>query len=241
MPNDLAIPTRREELTAETYLRALRIGDVIFEPRGNIAPDFLVGKDIAVEVRRLNQNYLSGGQVKGIEEDSIPLAAKVKKVLHGWPEPAGVPHDETWFIGHTIYNRPLDPWTEIRSRLEHFLTDFYYGDRQPHTEVRLTKTFGVHAIKASKRLATFYRLAGYSDHDAGGWVRAELTKNVTLCIEDKREALRSLSAYRERWLLLIDHIGYGHHEDFTVKRGGWDRIILISPEGNANAYEPREE
>jgi hypothetical protein len=48
--------------------------DIVFEPDGNVAPDFLVNKCIAIEVRRLNQNYDRGTRIRGLEEDRIPLS-----------------------------------------------------------------------------------------------------------------------------------------------------------------------
>lgn len=34
--------------------------DIVYEPDGNIAPDFLLNKRVAVEARRLNQNKSDG-------------------------------------------------------------------------------------------------------------------------------------------------------------------------------------
>jgi len=68
---------RREESRAEAYLHSLNLGYVVFEPRGNVTPDFLVDGRIAVEVRRLNQSYVHQGELRGIEEDSIPLSSRL--------------------------------------------------------------------------------------------------------------------------------------------------------------------
>ena len=62
------------ERIVEKYLLALELGTVVFEPDGNIPPDFSVGGRIGVEVRRLNQNYQnSNGRSQGLEELAIPL------------------------------------------------------------------------------------------------------------------------------------------------------------------------
>ncbi|MDO9271654.1 MAG: hypothetical protein Q7T94_01375 [Rugosibacter sp.] len=62
------------ERLAEKYLLALNCGEVVFEPDGNIPPDFSVDARIGVEVRRLNQNYeKSDGSIEGLEELAIPL------------------------------------------------------------------------------------------------------------------------------------------------------------------------
>ena len=69
-----------EEIT-ENYLKSLGYINVVFEPDGNIPPDFSIDDRIAVEVRRLNQNYFEGHEVKGLEEDRIPFINLLKSTL----------------------------------------------------------------------------------------------------------------------------------------------------------------
>lgn len=111
-----------EERRAEQYLKSLNLGSVVFEPHGNIAPDFEVGNSIAVEVRRLNQNYEHGGTIRALEEDQIPLAAKMKNLVHGFrtsPDRDGEAH--SWFVCYTIRRRPIDPWRRLEPELKKFL------------------------------------------------------------------------------------------------------------------------
>jgi hypothetical protein len=61
------------EVLADAYLRHCGYTDVKYEPDGNIPPDFLVNGRIAIEVRRLNQNYVAPEGNKGLEEVRIPL------------------------------------------------------------------------------------------------------------------------------------------------------------------------
>ena len=63
----------REEKIAEAYLKSLGFKNVIFEPDGNIPPDFSIEGRIAVEVRRLNQNFFTKDEAHGLEETRIPL------------------------------------------------------------------------------------------------------------------------------------------------------------------------
>jgi hypothetical protein len=51
---------KSEERIAENYLTSLGFENVVFEPDGNIPPDFFVDDRIAVEVRRLNQHFFEG-------------------------------------------------------------------------------------------------------------------------------------------------------------------------------------
>jgi len=228
---------KREEARAETYLKSLNLGDVIFEPCGNISPDFKVGRDIAVEVRRLNQSYERGGKLRGLEEDQIPLASKVKKLVHAFRPPDKKEFMLSWFLSFQIRRRPIDPWRDIAKQLNSFLLRFAEGDESCRG-VRLSRSIYVSLTPASTKLDSFFRLGGWSDFDAGGWVIPELIKNINFCVGAKATALNSLSGYRERWLLLVDHIGFGHKEEFSIALGGWDRLILLAPEGKLTAYEP---
>jgi hypothetical protein len=63
----------REEKIAEAYLKSLGFKNVVFEPDGNIPPDFSMDGRIAVEVRRLNQHFFTKDEVRGLEEGRLPL------------------------------------------------------------------------------------------------------------------------------------------------------------------------
>ena len=60
------------ELLARSYLTSLHLGEVIFEPDGNIPPDFAIDKRIGVEVTRLNQHFAQAEKRVGLEEQRYP-------------------------------------------------------------------------------------------------------------------------------------------------------------------------
>jgi len=76
------------EIIAEMHLKS-RFNDVIYEPYGNVYPDFLVNGRIAVEARRLNQNVVSKGKLQGLEESSIPLPKRIRDILEKMNDPFG--------------------------------------------------------------------------------------------------------------------------------------------------------
>src|SRR5689334_14040697 len=105
------------EQVACAYLADLGIGKVVYEPDGNVPPDFLVDGRIAVEVRRLNQNESTNSGFRGLEEVAIPLQMRIRKLLASLgPAKTGV----TWYV-HYTFQRPLPAWNvlrgELRSRL----------------------------------------------------------------------------------------------------------------------------
>lgn len=58
--------------------------NIQFEPIKNSPPDFLINNKIAVEVRRLNQNYFDGEKTFGLEELDIPLHFSILEVLNSF-------------------------------------------------------------------------------------------------------------------------------------------------------------
>jgi hypothetical protein len=94
-----------EELVNK-HLVHLGFKSVEYEPDGNIPPDFLVEGRIGIEVRRLNQNELTGSGFRGLEEVTIPLQMKMIKLLASLgPAESGV----SWFVCYSL-KRPLPPW-----------------------------------------------------------------------------------------------------------------------------------
>jgi hypothetical protein len=71
----------REENITEAYLKSLDFKDVVFQPDGNIPPDFSIDGRIAVEVRRLNQHFFTKDEVRGLEETRIPLFTLLESSL----------------------------------------------------------------------------------------------------------------------------------------------------------------
>ena len=72
---------KKSEQWAYEYLVDRGFADLIYEPDGNVPPDFLIDGYIAVEARRLNQNEESTGGYRGLEEVWQPLDKLVQKVV----------------------------------------------------------------------------------------------------------------------------------------------------------------
>jgi len=93
------------EQKAQIFLESLGYSNISPEPDGNIPPDLLVDKTIAVEVRRLNQNIIGETGYQGLEQVEIPLWMKMRKLLASFgPSSTGV----SWFVSYR-FRRPLVP------------------------------------------------------------------------------------------------------------------------------------
>lgn len=234
----------RSERLAQQYLLSLGLGEVKFEPDGNVPPDFLVGDSVAVEVRRLNQNHESATNGhQGLEVLDISLRQRISNYLRNF----GLSKEgECWYVAYD-FRRPLESWKTLRPLLERELSAFMLSATREQKKVRLTKTFGIELFKAGMDHGTFFVLGSSIDQDAGGWVMSELERNLRICITEKE---KKIASYRDRypawWLVLEDHIDHAvDQEDRPRFRSevmsridhSFDRLVLLDPSGRKRAFE----
>lgn len=216
---------------------------VVYEPNGRCTtPDFLADGRVAIEVRRLNQNERTGGIDRGLEETAVPLAESLSKLLESLgPSTSG----ESWFVSFR-FKRPIGSRKAVLRRLiKENLIAFRDGPTHEPISIPIAANFDLQVFRASKAHSTFFLLAGYSDIDSGGWILAEINKNLKLCINEKTRKVASVRhKYPEWWLVLIDCIGYGlrdldremFHDQFRVEHE-WNKIILLDPRNHHRAFE----
>jgi hypothetical protein len=66
------------ETLAFEFLHSRGVTEIVYEPHGNVPPDFVCAGKTAVEVRRLNQH---DGYGRGLEQVSLPLAMRFNALL----------------------------------------------------------------------------------------------------------------------------------------------------------------
>jgi len=232
-------PTER---IAYAHLKTLGFGVIGYEPDGKVPPDFLLDNRIAVEVRRLNQNVPSpSGGTEGLEESFLPLWRKLYQYL---PTVVQSTTGESWYVGIRM-SRPLEPWRKIQPPLKRALLAFHASSDRHETKLRVTPHLAIELKRAGRTYPGFFMLGTGIDRDAGGFVLAELHRNLQLCIAEKdRKITNYRSKYSEWWLLLVDHIGYAlDTEDRAYFRAlqrcdsSFARIILVSPHNPRHAFE----
>jgi hypothetical protein len=232
------------ERLAQLYLDSLDLGPVEYEPDGNVPPDFLVAGRIAVEVRRLNQNHeTADGEYQGLEELWIPLWQRLKRHL---PSLGPARDGECWYAC-IDFCRPLEEWTMLRPLIDAALLSFMANPERRQTTVQITPNFAIDLLKSGKDHGSFFVLGASSDNDSGGWVMAEVERNLRLCIEEKEGKIAPYRArYRTWWLVLADHIDYSMDpEDRDTFRAeimptiqhSFDRIVLLDPRDHRRAFE----
>jgi len=230
-----------EKLVAD-HLAHRGFTNVIYEPDGNVTPDFSVDGNVAIEVRRLNQNHYDGTNTKGLEETSISLWKNILNLLNDIGTPIA---DETWFV-HFRFSRPVEQWKKLRPSLHQALTDFAASETRQGRVIFENQGFELEVYcRASTIHSTTFILAGCSDQDSGGWLLAEMSKNISHCASEKSRKIAAVRPkYQCWWLALVDHIGYGldkfDRDQFQSQisiEHDWDKIIIIDPRDHTRWFE----
>lgn len=225
------------EQRALEFLHSRGYWNAVYEPDGNVPPDFAFGH-IAVEVRRLNQHDLSG---RGLEVSALPLAMKFRNLLTS----LGPPQGPSWFVTFR-YRRPIEKWSALSGKIKKALSAFRQRPSEEVDHLPISDRFSLGLARSSKAFESFFVLGGYTDHDAGGWITAETIKNLAIVIPEKSAKVERFHAkYVEWWLVLVDHISYARFEDHElsalrehVKRpAAWNKIFLVNPLAPHHAIE----
>ncbi|MGA2217939.1 MAG: hypothetical protein ABSG51_07625 [Terracidiphilus sp.] len=221
------------EAQALRYLSSLGFAQVVYEPDGNVPPDFLVNGRVAVEVRRLNFNYVDeAGHVEGVENSQFALLRYMRRLLPTFgPPKAG----QSWIV-RFWFKRPLPPLDKLRRAIQVALSRFRDGQLGDQ-EISISDQFTLYLFPCTVAFPNRFVLGGYVDRNAGGWVVSELEKNIQICVKEKTGKITRMRAkYPEWWLVLVDHIGFGQKESLNV-RHEWDKVILINPLKPEEGYE----
>lgn len=233
------------EKLVEKYLRSLKVGTIVFEPDGNIPPDFSAAGVLGVEVRRLNQNYhFEDARTEGLEQISIPLWQRFEKYF---PTIGKSVDGESWFIS-IRYQRPQASWKTVEPIIRRELLSFMTEPNRANTTININDTLQLKLRRTEKDHGSFFLLGSGVDRDAGGWVLSEVEANLKLCvIEKSRKISRYRSKYKSWWLILVDHIAFGVNEceqerlrtglATTIEFSDWEKIILIDPRSHFRTFE----
>ena len=230
------------EMIAYSYLVGKEFQTIQFEPRGQRTPDFLVNGSIAVEVRRLNQHHSHEGISRGLEEVSIPLQMRLRRLLLSFGPPI---QGQSWFVNYR-FRRPLPKpgklIADLRDALEEFKDNLGVSPPNP---IRLDRNFEVDLLPAGDKHPMLFLLGASIDRDTGGWVRPELERNLRIVVQEKAKIVSPYHGeYREWWLILVDRVSHGvwdGTEDFrralSDTEHAFSKIILIDESDPPRALE----
>jgi hypothetical protein len=221
----------REEQITEAYLRKSEFKDVVFEPDGNIPPDFSVDGKIAVEVRRLNQHFFTKDEIRGLEETRIPLFKLLESSLSEFDsEYKGY----SYWVSIRFY-RPVEKSDTNKKAIVKTLTDFLSRPLPPSCDIKVTENIYFHIYPSQAVEGRVFRFAGGTDRNSGGWALAEFKKNFNHCVAKKTEKIKDYhDKYISWWLVLVDQIAhvFNEREKDDVKsmisiNPSWDKVIVL--------------
>lgn len=229
-----------EKLVAD-HLAHRGYTDVVYEPDGNVPPDFLVNRSVAIEVRRLNQNHFQGSDAKGLEEVAIPLWKKIEKLIASFGSPTA---SESWFVFFR-FGRPVESWKTLEPKLRNTLQAFVDSSTKAKGTIALEGGFELDVFRSSSPHPTIFLMGGCSDNESGGWLLAEMETNIRHCANEKSRKIAGVRAkYGEWWLALVDYIGYSLDEfdremfrDQVSIQHDWDKILIIDPRDHTRWFE----
>lgn len=108
------------------------------------------------------------------------------------------------------YSRPVGELKVLRAKIRAELETFMRSPQRNRTKVRITPNFEMEIAPSFRNHGSFFVLGISADRDAGGFVLAEIEKNLRLCIAEKE---LKIAPYRTSTL-----------------SGGWSlKITSISP------------
>ena len=238
-----------DESIAHDMLSAIGYTNIQHEPDGNNPPDFLVDNRIAVEVRRLNENFFNSSKPEGLEQLHLAIDRFFTKEIN-----RGERNNENanWVI-EVFYQRPLHLNRSKKRDVKNWLSDFKWG----RTKER-KKTFesndghlSVQLIPVQSSSRKFFIPGVFVDYDSGGWVSEVLKENLEFCINEKEEKIYRVKDRYETWfLILIDYIGFLYAppideikesldeflSKYDLSASEFSQIILVDPGNHGNYY-----
>jgi len=227
----------REEKVAKKYLEQQNLGVVVFEPDGNIAPDFALSKNIAIEVRRLNRSLFIGeDEVISEEEIYIKFSAMLNDVAKNFD---ATYDNKTFFIG-IEHITPFKPKKSIKKHLEDKLTDFLnsYRGNLPF-RLKINKDIEL-IIFELQPIAGRVFVPIATMHLPAPVIVDLYNENIKNYIAEKsRKIQRYKYKYSEWWWLLVDMAKWdldlyelGKIKSSIIDLGLFDSVVVIDHEAN---------
>ncbi len=227
----------RDEQIAYNFLIEQGYDSVEFEPNGkSTPPDFLIDKNIGVEVRRMNIYVELNDKNVPIEKTEFKFVPRFKKALREL-ENTELKYSITVALR---YQRPI----KVSNKLMENIKDSIKTTTEKELfglEIEFSPQIKYKLYKGNGKSDENYELKIISDGDKGGIVPDTRYKSLKICIEEKTNKLVSLkNSYRELWLILIDDI-FSRVDDTTKQdfqrfpeiNTIFDRIVLISKRDNS--------
>jgi len=228
---------KAEEATAYQFLCSHYGTNVVYEPDGNMPPDFLVDGQYAVEVRRLNQNFFQQNDQVGLETLRYSLWSAIEEVCESF----GKEYCDSTYGVDVSYRRPIpgDHVKTVKDMIAKALCGYLETHAGQERFFKLDPNLSLSVFPLSPVKGCVFRMVGLLDLDRGGFVVPLYLDNLAHCIAEKSSKIEKCrSCYPHWWLLLVDHVGWGLDASATnllvhevTELGSFDRVMIIDRSG----------
>ncbi len=224
---------KEEEQIVQDYLISEGFNSIEFEPDGNIPPDFSINNNIAIEVRRLNENYFDENKRIGNYEEFYRLRYFIDHFLQDYKNEE-LRASYMLMIG---YERPLPNFAELKRDLKINLDNFIMNP-MPNVKIKITPTFTITLYPIKTRTKHKIHLSSSHDDNGGGAVTQIYISNINYCLKEKTDKiLKYKSNYSQWWLILVDSMFYRvlddalkHVPENIILPDEWDKLVIINPD-----------
>lgn len=223
-----------EEMVAFSFLKTLFGEEPDFEPDREIPPDFAYGKELGIEVRRLNQNYFGDAEPIGLENMNNVIQEIFEEILRSF---------DSNYIGSSYYvtisykREPALNFKAFKKSIKNSLQQFLKGNMELPAKLKVNSfiwldLFPSPPINEKLFVSSFLR----NDFDLGGFFIPVYKNNIEFCIKDKAKTVNPhLNKYRKWWLILVDYIQFPLRQEHIselistiVKPIIFDKIIILN-------------
>lgn len=224
-----------EERRVKAWLESSSFQQVVYEPVRSKTPDFLVDRQIAVEVRRLNQKWFNGRRNEGLEEAEARLYQGLVKELKDFGPPRA---GHSYYVSYR-FGRPIERWSVLKPRVSELLRAAAGSDHPEVRRYRIGRALELDFQPAGVVHEWHFVLATYIDRQAGGSTNAVLIDSVKkIVLEKTSKVLARLHLFSVWWLVLVDRtkFGFDRESGVVLESAGislevFERLVVLDHSG----------
>jgi type II secretory pathway component GspD/PulD (secretin) len=229
----------KDEIRAQHYLQTLKQTNLQYEPLGNVTPDFLMDNTIAIEVRRLNRNFINSKHKINIENVDISVIKNIKKTIEKFTHKY---YKNSAYISISLIKSiDIEKRINIIRRVKKILKK-HTNHISRNISYKIGDYLKLTFIPTDKR-ASIYSYSGCNNDFF--WILHQLKKSIQLVIDEKdKKVTKNFHFYNEWWLILVDSITYSlDNEDFEklkniqIDKRKFHKVIILSPKGKFKTVE----
>jgi len=233
-----------EEKIALEFLKSITNEVIEYEPNGNRTPDFKIGQNIAIEVRRLNKFINVNGEYENSEKLSFKLISKINNLLSTYKSN----NTESEFFTSIEFKRPIyidkvsisNMIKEIKIQI-----DTLIQNNSLLTQKVKLENFEMSFILSSFKTGNKFSEGITIDNDLHVFPLPSIDTSLSIILAEKETKMNPFkNEYQNWWLILIDYVGYGINQDEAnnldnkkLSETIFEKVFIVNPIYPKNGIE----